>query len=60
MIVFVPSTRDLRRAADNVLRIVALTEHMPDDSPHDAALRDRLELAAADLVRGLQKLKGRS
>lgn len=41
-----PSNRDLRQAAESMRRIVELTEHLPGDSPPDASLRDRLELAA--------------
>jgi len=46
-----PSNRDLRQVADTLRRIVELTEHLPDDSSPDAALRDRLELAA-DVLEG--------
>jgi len=45
----VPSNRDLRQVANTLCRIVELTEHLPEDSPPDATLRDRPELAAAVL-----------
>lgn len=50
-----PTARDLRQAADTLRRIVELTEDLPDDSPPDAALRDRLELAADVLEGAAQK-----
>jgi len=50
----VPSNRDLRQVANTLRRIVELTEHLPEDSPPDAALRDRLELAA-DVLEGTAK-----
>jgi hypothetical protein len=49
-----PSNRNLRQAADTLHRIVELTEQLPDDSPPDRALRDRLELAA-DVLEGAAK-----
>lgn len=55
MIIDVPGARDLRRAADSLRQIVALTERLPDESPPDAALRDRLELAA-DVLEGAAKV----
>ena len=42
----VPSRQQLREVARQLRLISKLTEHLPDDSPPDAALRDRLELAA--------------
>lgn len=41
-----PSQTQLREVARQLRLISELTEHLPDDSPPDAALRDRLELAA--------------
>ncbi len=41
-----PSPEDIHRSAEIVRKLVALTEGLPDDSPVDARLRDRLELAA--------------
>jgi hypothetical protein len=49
-----PSNRDLRQAADSLRQIVELTEHLPEDSPPDRALRDHLELAA-DVLEGAAK-----
>jgi len=40
------STADMHEAAESLRRVVAATENLPDDSPSDARLRDRLELAA--------------
>ncbi len=42
----VPSKRELREVARQLRLISELTEHLPDDSPPDASLRDRLELTA--------------
>jgi hypothetical protein len=47
----VPSKRELHEVAHQLRLISELTEHLPDDSPPDAALRDRLELAA-DVLEG--------
>lgn len=44
--VTVPSNHDLRQAARVLRRVVAITADLADDSPRDAQLRDRLELAA--------------
>jgi len=44
-----PSVPQRRDAARALHRIVELTEVLADDGPPDAALRDRLELAAAVL-----------
>ncbi len=41
-----PSAKQLREAARKLRLVSELTERLPDDSPPDAALRDRLELAA--------------
>lgn len=46
----VPSGRDLREAARVLRKVVEVTSDLPDaDSPNDARLRDRLELAADTL-----------
>jgi len=45
----VPSARDLREAARVLRKVVERTTGLPDDSPRDAQLRDRLELAADTL-----------
>jgi len=42
----VPIERDLRQAARVLRRIAEATTGLPDDSPADAQLRDRLELSA--------------
>jgi hypothetical protein len=44
-----PSVRDLRQTANGLERIVELTKGLPDESPKDLILQDRLELAAAVL-----------
>lgn len=44
-----PSKHQLREVARQLRLISELTEDLPDDSPPDSALRDRLELAAAVL-----------
>jgi hypothetical protein len=49
-----PTAGQLRAAARQLRLISELTEHLPDDSPQDAALRDRLELAA-DVLEGAAK-----
>lgn len=41
-----PTVSQLRAAARQLRLVSELTEHLPDDSPPDAGLRDRLELAA--------------
>jgi hypothetical protein len=40
------TSEDLHAAAERLRKISALTEGLPGDSPNDARLRDRLELAA--------------
>lgn len=45
----VPSAETCRRAAESLRRVVAATAGLPDDSPHDAQLRDRLDFAATVL-----------
>ena len=42
----VPSKGEMHRAAEVLRRVVATTRGLPDDSPADAHLRDRLDLAA--------------
>jgi cytochrome c556 len=37
---------DASKAADSLRKIAALTSNLPDDSPADPQLRDRLELAS--------------
>ena len=37
---------DTSKAAESLRKVAALTSNLPDDSPSDAKLRDRLELAA--------------
>ena len=49
-----PTARDLRQTANTLRRIVELTVGLPDDSPPDRALSDRLELAA-DVLEGAAK-----
>lgn len=44
--VSVPLKDDLRRAARSIRRIVENTAGLPGDSPRDAQLRERLDLAA--------------
>jgi len=51
----VPSKPELREVARQLRLISKLTEHLPEDSPPDAALRDRLELAADVLESTAQK-----
>ena len=51
----VPSAHQLRAVSRQLRLISELTEHLPDDSPPDAALRDRLELAADVLEGAAQK-----
>ncbi|HAM02706.1 MAG TPA: hypothetical protein DCQ30_10860 [Acidimicrobiaceae bacterium] len=41
-----PSRATVRRAVEALRRIAAHTTGLPDDSPADSQLRDRLELAA--------------
>lgn len=43
------SRRALRQAAMTLRKVADLTTGLPDDSPADARLRDRLDLAAAVL-----------
>ena len=50
----VPSKYQLRDVARQLRNISELTEHLPEDSPPDAALRDRLDLAA-DILGGAAK-----
>jgi hypothetical protein len=50
----VPTASQLRGAARQLRLISELTEHLPEDSPSDAALRDRLELAA-EVLEGAAK-----
>jgi len=45
----VPTGRELRAAARVLRKVAAVTTGLPDDSPHDAQLRDRLELVADTL-----------
>ena len=40
------TSEDLHAAVERLRKISALTEGLPGDSPNDARLRDRLELAA--------------
>ena len=40
------TSADLHTAAEQLRKISAMTEGLPGDSPNDARLRDRLELAA--------------
>ena len=42
----VPLMAELRRAAASVRKIATETESLPDDTPSDVLLRERLELAA--------------
>lgn len=46
MMAVMASNRDLHRAARSIRAIIEATANLPDDSPHDAQLRDRLDLAA--------------
>jgi transcriptional regulator with XRE-family HTH domain len=50
----VPSKKQLRRVARQLRLISELTEQLPDNSPPDAALRVRLDLAA-DVLEGAAK-----
>ena len=53
----VASANDLRRTARSLRKVVELTEGLPEDSPADARLRDRLELAADVLEAAAGSLK---
>ena len=48
----VPSTKEMRHAAISLRKIAEATTGLPDDSPTDARMRDRLELAADVLDAG--------
>ena len=50
-----PSKRELREVARQLRLISELTEPLPEDSPPDGALRDRLELAADVLEAAAKK-----
>ncbi len=45
----VPSPDELRRAAETLREVVAATAGLPEDSPDDKQLRERLTLAAVVL-----------
>lgn len=51
----VPTRAEMRSAARTVRKIVERTANLPDDTPADERLRDRLELAAAVLERAGEK-----
>jgi hypothetical protein len=50
----VPTARQLEDVARQLRLISRLTEELPDDSPADGVLRDRLDLAA-DVLDGAAK-----
>jgi hypothetical protein len=50
----VPSPKDMRQAAESLRKLADRTTGLPEDSPADAQLRDRLELAADVLDAGAE------
>jgi hypothetical protein len=55
----VPSKADLRHVAKSLRAVAFVAAALPDDSPTDAMLRDRLELAADVLERPRKSLCSR-